>query len=263
MKVEEMQKISSYFGETKIVAKQDLVNYILENFPNRKKEYMNYYIYDLKKAEYAYNIDKERIVISKRKQFKINIADCLVDLNKSIYTLLVDFNYCIWRKSDLQILMRHQFFKDATFICVEKEFIDSLKLFIILNNENLNVYDYKEIERAQLDDNPIIIDHLLKKAPINKKKRTNKLGSNIHYNKDIDLPTPKLEKILVDLFVDKKGMYGVDSGELKEIFTNSLNYYQINFTTLLQYAKIRNMRTELINYITNTIKFDIERAKLK
>lgn len=263
MKIKEMEDIYNHFGDNALISRQQLKNYILNTFPNKKSAFLSFYIFDLKKAHFAYPIDKERIVISKRKQFKIDITNNLVDLNEKIYKLLEDFNYCIWQKSDLQSLMRHQFFKNTIYICVEKEFIDSLKLYLLLNKGNFNVYDYKEIERAHLEDNPIIIEHLLKKAPINKKKNTNKLGSNLHYNNQIDLPTPKLEKILVDLFVDKKGVYAVDSGELKEIFINSFNFYQVNLTTLLQYAKSRNTKPEIIDYIEKTIKFDIERAKFK
>ncbi len=254
MKKSEMEKIYNYFKTKNVVRKDVLEDFIEDNFPERKKKYINFYLFDLKTSEYAYVLNKNMIKISKRIPFKAKIDETVKELNKSVISIIEDVGYCIWQKTDIQNLMRHQFFENTTYLSVEKSYLENVFLGLKLNNFNIGLASNHMY--TELNSNPIIIENLINKAPLNRTRKSKSMGNNKNYNNNEKIPSPKIEKLLIDFFVDKKGIYGIDSGELEEIFRNSLTLYQINIQTLFSYANKRSCKEKLIEYLTNTIRFD-------
>jgi len=70
------------------------------------------------------------------------------------------------------------------------------------------------------------------------------------------IPYPKIEKILVDLFVDDETFFVYQGRELVTIYESVFNRHPIGEKTLFRYAGRRNARRELETFI-NT-KTDIE-----
>ena len=70
--------------------------------------------------------------------------------------------------------------------------------------------------------------------------------------KKIAIPAP--EKILVDLFVERKIFAPFQGSELVHIYNNVYKQYALNITKLLAYAKRRTKEQELLDFITkNTL----------
>jgi hypothetical protein len=76
---------------------------------------------------------------------------------------------------------------------------------------------------------------------------------------------PKIEKLLVDLFVDKKIFIMYQGQELINIFQNIYEKYGINFTTLFRYAQRRNAKIGIRKFILEdtNIKIDIDKEDVK
>ena len=68
--------------------------------------------------------------------------------------------------------------------------------------------------------------------------------------KEKKIPVPAAEKILVDLFIDKKIFAPFQGSELVYIFNNVYKQYALNMTKLLAYAKRRTKEPELLDFIT-------------
>jgi hypothetical protein len=64
---------------------------------------------------------------------------------------------------------------------------------------------------------------------------------------------PRLEKILVDIFVDSDKFFAFQGEELVHIFENVFNAYWINEKTLFRYAGRRNAAARLRNFINTKI----------
>lgn len=80
----------------------------------------------------------------------------------------------------------------------------------------------------------IIVKTLVTKAPVKKEKK-------------IAIPAP--EKILVDLFVERKIFASFQGGELVHIYNSLYKEYALNITKLLAYAKRRTKEQELLDFI--------------
>jgi len=63
-----------------------------------------------------------------------------------------------------------------------------------------------------------------------------------------------VEKILIDLFIEKDRLLLMDGAEYERIFRNLLFSYRINMACLLQYAERRKFRNYIINGIVITEK---------
>jgi hypothetical protein len=63
------------------------------------------------------------------------------------------------------------------------------------------------------------------------------------------VPSPKLEKILVDLFTDENLFYYVQGAELSRIFENAFSTYRVSGKTLFRYSRRRKVSQKLREFI--------------
>lgn len=147
--------------------------------------------------------------------------------------------FCLWSTRWLSDWMIHQPGRFLTM--VEAESLSAESVFYYLKDENyLNVYytpDDKLLERYVYEEQEsIIVKQLITKAPL---KRSN----------GIAFPTP--EKILVDLFIERKLFAPYQGTDLIQIFNTVYKQYTLNITKMLAYAKRRTKEKELMAFITN------------
>ena len=147
--------------------------------------------------------------------------------------------FCLWSTRWLSDWMIHQPGRFLTM--VEAESLSAESVFYYLKDENyLNVYynpDDKLLERYVYEEQEsIIVKQLITKAPLKR-------------SKGIAFPTP--EKILVDLFIERKLFAPYQGTDLIQIFNTVYKQYTLNITKMLAYAKRRTKEKELMEFITN------------
>lgn len=77
-----------------------------------------------------------------------------------------------------------------------------------------------------------------------------------------DIPTAKLEKILVDVFANEDIFYIFHGEELTHIFETAFERYLVSQKTLFRYAKRRKIDQKIRNFIRETTKIQlIQREK--
>jgi hypothetical protein len=137
--------------------------------------------------------------------------------------------------------MLHQ--SDRNFIIIEVEAEAENAVFEFLKEDVENIYikpTEKEIEQYILSNKEsIIVKKLVTQSPTN---QINKVK------------IPALEKILVDLFVDKILFVIYQGRELINIFEYIYKNYELNFSTLLRYAGRRKTEKNIKEFLTKTIK---------
>ena len=76
-----------------------------------------------------------------------------------------------------------------------------------------------------------------------------KLVSQSPVRKQGGIPTPKLEKILVDLFADIEFYYPYQGKERDSLFQNAFDRFRLSLKTLYRYAGRRKCRNEFESYL--------------
>jgi hypothetical protein len=71
------------------------------------------------------------------------------------------------------------------------------------------------------------------------------------------LPYPKLEKILVDIFVDEEKYYFLQGEELVHIFESAFSSYLISEITLFRYAGRRKASQKLRQFISTQTQVEL------
>lgn len=139
--------------------------------------------------------------------------------------------------------MRHQPFKNYTIIEVEKEAEEQIFNAVIEWSKNVYFNPNEEIFERYISSNLeeiTIVKNLVTEAPIIK-------------NNKIEIPT--LEKILVDIIIDKE-LFAAQQGELNFIYKSAFKKYAINTAKMKRYAIRRNKENELKKIINSILVND-------
>ena len=135
-----------------------------------------------------------------------------------------------------------------TVLQVDKEALEPVYEFLKEQNiSNLFIQpEEKEIERYIYEtETAIVLQPLVSKSPTQK---VNKIA------------TTTIEKLIVDLYCDKKLFAAFQGSEFIHIINSAYKRYSIDFTRLFHYAKRRRREAELEEFFTN--KTDIPNSVL-
>ena len=153
----------------------------------------------------------------------------------------------IWDTSWLNNYMVHQKFTNNIILEVEKDaapvvfaYLQELYRNVYLNPGKFEVEHY--IVSGQKN---IIIKNLMMTSPLTERE---------------GLILPTIEKIMVDLFKDDELFAPYQGAELQNIFQEFFYTYNINPSTLRQYANKRHVRDRLIFFLEE--ETDIDEDKL-
>lgn len=225
------KQIKNYFESNKTISKEDLSKAIKVDFPNWSDNTINTYLYKLKKRGIINNLSRGVYILGDIETFTPQINDQLKKIAKQIQKNYPFISYCVWNSTWLNDLMRHQPFKNSTIVEVEK--VAAEQVFNELTSSFSNVFinpDELFFDRYMGNlNNIIIIKNLISEAPIVE-------------NKKVYIPT--LEKILVDILIDKE-LFAAQQGELDFIFKSAFYKYDINKAKMKRYAARRNREEEV------------------
>lgn len=236
-----VNKLIEEFKDREAFSREELFNFFRSFEPDLKEGTLGWRIYDLKKKNILRTVRRGHYAISSKPVYKPMLSYDLLKLAKRISEQFKEITYCIWETEWLNEFTVHQTGKKMIIIEIETDMVDSL--FYDLK-DHLK-YDFfidpndKAIEYYIPESNkPVIIKNLLTRAPIT--SRTEK-------QKTIHLPL--LEKILVDLFAERKLFYFYQGNELVNIYNSALNHYALNFTKIFHYAKRRDKAQEIKDFM--------------
>ncbi len=202
----------------------DLKKYLLENQVKFEKDTLKKYLYLLKKNEVIYPAGRGWYS-NIQKEFELNIEP-----TKKIIKLLIKkfplLEFSCWSTEQLKGFFHHLPNQFITFIYTDKDFLSTLRDFLIENNYNVYLNPSKiEAEKfIELKTKTIIL------RP--------SVSSRISKEKNLT----KIEKILVDLFMEMKKISFVDKEEYIKIISNIILNYRINMAEMLDYSDRREVK---------------------
>jgi cellobiose-specific phosphotransferase system component IIB len=219
----------------------DLKRYLIENQIKFEEDTLKKYLYLLKKNEIIYSAGRGWYS-NIQKEFNLNTQP----INKIMKLLLEKFpllKFSCWSTEQLKGFFHHLPNQFVTFIYVDKDFLSTLKDFLTKNNYN-----------TYLNPNKVDAEKF-----VELKTKTIILRPSVSFRISNEKNLTKIEKILVDLFMEMKKISLIDKEEYIKIISNIILDYRINMAEMLDYADRREAK-ERIWYI---IKKCIESTNAK
>lgn len=167
----------------------------------------------------------------KNSHFTMTCTAEIISLNLSIKTHFPFANYCIWSSAILSSYMRHIPNVTMLFVDVERDTAESLFNFFS-SDSSLRVFlmpTQTEIERYVNKENSIIIRHLISESPLQTVQ---------------SIPTPSIEKILVDIVGDVEFSY-LQGIEIHNVYAAVFEKHSVNKRKLLRYAARRGRKAKI------------------
>jgi len=152
-----------------------------------------------------------------------------IEMINSNFPLL---EFSCWSTEQLKAFFHHLPSQFVTFIHSDKDYLESLRDFL---ENNYNVFlnpQKKEAEKF-----------------VHFKDRTVILRPSIAYREPKDNHFAKIEKIIVDLYMEARKIGLLDKEEFKKIIVNIMDNYRINLSEMLDYARNRKIRREIENIV--------------
>jgi len=207
----------------------DLKKYFTEKGIKFEEDTLKKYLYLLKKNKVIYPAGRGWYS-NIQKEFELNIEP-----TEKIIKLLIEkfplLEFSCWSTEQLKGFFHHLPSQFVTFIYTDKDFLSTLKDFLTENDYNIYLNPSKiEAEKfIELKTKTIIL------RP--------SVSSRISKEKNLT----KIEKILVDLFMEMKKISLIDKDEYIKIISNIILNYRINMAEMLDYAHNRKIKDEIKN----------------
>jgi len=211
----------------------DLRNYFVRNNIEYTEENLKQSIYRMKRDKIIYESGrgwyskiKEDFVLDK------NPIERIIKLINKDFPFL---EFSCWSSEQLKAFFHHLPTQFVTFVYSDKDFLISLKDF--LENNNYNVFLNPQKKEAEK------FVHFRDKTAI--------LRPSVAYREPKDMYFAKIEKIIVDLYMEAKKTNLIDKEEYKRIVSNILRSYRINLSGMLDYAHNRKVKNRIESIIKN------------
>lgn len=209
----------------------DLKKYFTEKEIRFEEDTLKRYIYLLKKNGFVYTAGRGWYS-NVKKEFKLDTkpVEKIIKLIENKFPLL---EFSCWSTEQLKGFFHHLPTQFITFIYVDKDFLQSVKDFLIEIGHNVYLNPYKiEAEKfVEIKTKTIILRPSISTRISKEKNRA------------------KIEKILVDLFMETKKIGLIDKEEYIRIISNIITRYRINMAEMLDYAHNRKIKNEIQNII--------------
>ncbi len=231
--------IIKHFGYGNTFTSKKLFEFYRTHEADLNENTFRWRIYALKKEGLLSSVKRGVYVLDHRKKYHPELTRSTKMQYNIINNRFPYIEMSVWQTSWLDNFMNHQIYNAFTIFEVDKDVVNSV--YNVLKEKKYNVFmnpTEKDVENYILGENAIIIRSMVKEAPVQE------IGK---------FKVSKLEKILVDLFFDKILLTAYQGHEMKTIFKQVFNNYEINLTTLYRYARNRGIKDKIEKYIQDEI----------
>jgi hypothetical protein len=232
------------FSGQKFFGKADLRNFYQARSPALSEKAFRRILYALETRDLITSVDTGVYVLTSGhtksripKKFSPTFSLELRELNDAAKTAFPYAEYLLWETRVLHEFMLHQPGQSQIILETETEVAESVFNFLNARFEG-RVFlqpDRVTFERYILPrSDSIIVTPLFTQSP---------------HQRVEDIPTPKIEKILVDIFTDEEIFYVFHGEELTHIFETAFEHYQVSQKTIFRYAKRRNADRKIRDFL--------------
>lgn len=233
-----IEQLKKEFKGRDIFSRDELYQFYSKFEANLKETTFRWRVYHLKEKKIITPLSRGLFSFEYKPLFIPEIDENDKKTYEKIYKQFPTLKQCIWSTKIISEFMLHQPGSFVTILEVESDALEPV--FHYLKDINVrNVFlqpNEKEIDRYVFEaESAIILHALISKAPIQRMKK---------------ITTITIEKMIVDVFCDKKLFNAFQGSELSNIINNAYHHYAINFTKLFIYAKRRGKESDLREYLS-------------
>jgi len=239
-------EILAYFNDSKIHHLDEL--YCLLSHKNPKeipsKASLQRLLNRLKNQGDIYSVSKNIYAKGKKQIYEPEYDIKLRRLDNYIKREYSEIDYIVWDTSWLKIFSHNYYMSSYKVVEVEKGFEETI-FHHVKSKYPSTFFNPSEKEYEMYIDNPetIIIKSLLKRAPISKSSKGN---------------YPKIEKLIVDTYVEKAAFNWLQGVEWKRMINNMIDSCEVDMTTLINYSLYRKNEQILQNFYSTVNSYRIE-----
>ena len=206
-------------------------------------------IYQLKKDNIIKSIKRGIYSFNIKRKYQPEVSEKLKRIYSEVKRKKISDNICIWSSFWINEFMIHQPMRNVILLEVDPDVVETIYYFLrdkVYKKIYIKPDEYIMHNYAMEEQEPIILLPFKSRSPVEK------------HNKII---TPSLEKMLVDLFADAKLFYWLQGEELTNIFNEAYLKYNLNFSTLISYARRRGADKKIKQYLLNETNIPPEMFK--
>lgn len=243
-------ELKAIFSGYATIPKNDLRNFYRTRAQNFTELYFRRVLYALEKEHVIVPTGAGMYVFkeqeaNRRGKFSHTPSKKLSSAYQILQKAFPYLDYLCWETSLLHELMTHQPGKNLIVIETEKDACES-----VFNGlrEKYNGRVFLDPDRSMMEKyvlpqaDPMIVIPLISQSP----RMT-----------DSGIPFPKLEKILVDIFVNEDIFFAFQGRELSNIYENAFTAYWVNERTMFRYASRRKAGARLREFIQKKTKIQL------
>ena len=231
-----LNELGIFLKHNQPVSTQQLLQFYQTFEPDLKVSTLRWRIYQLKQDNFLYSPKRGIFALTEKKEFMPEQSEMMDELAGIIQEKYPYADFSLYRTEWLTDLADHVYQSKNIIVEVDIDALESVFHFlkeryrnVYLNPDN-TIYD---LYISPHDEN-IILERLYVDAPLNRRSGNYQI--------------PKLEKLLVDLIVNDPMILPVGVSEVKKIIANALSKYNLNYSTILRYAKKRRVEKKLIPF---------------
>ena len=228
------------------ISRDDIKAFFLKFYEDISDASLAWRIHDLKRQRMIVShggdmfsvIDKDDFVDFPNES-DAHLVRLLMDFNetgvllKSRFGQGLNVNVSVWNTAILNQYTVHQTYMNYNIVEVDRDRIRNLHLYLM--EKQIDAFMMKDIKGLShyLSDQSVIVAPLPSRSPLENRKsvRSNYVGY------------PKVEKVLVDIFAYNDTLLPYDISEIENIYRSMYKRHIIKTKTVLQYARIRGMKT--------------------
>ncbi|WP_319995433.1 DUF6577 family protein [Trichococcus shcherbakoviae] len=229
-----ISELEIFLKNNQPVSTQQLLEFYQTFEPDIKVNTLRWRIYQLKQNNVLYSPSRGQFVLPEKQAFQPEQTKRMTELAEMIQEKYPYANFSVYPTEWLNDLADHIYLSKNVILEVD---IDALKsVFHFLKQQYRNVYlnpdeKFYDLYISPQEEN-IILKRLYVDAPLNR------INENYHI--------PKLEQLLVDIIINDPMILPIGASEVKKIITNAQDKYNLNYSTILRYAKKRHVEKKLI-----------------
>jgi len=235
-----IEDIKEFIADKAYFSVASLKNYLKSRSQEYKNLTINQHLYNLKEAQEIFSCGYGWYsTLHAYLDVDFEPVDKYVRLIKDKFPLL-DFN--VWSTRQLLNFFHHLPFRYLVFIYAEYDGL--MPIYELLLEQEYTVYNNPDRDTVKnhlvLKEETIILRPLITETPTPSEK-VRGFSNILHF--------AIIEKMLVDLYVEKDKMMYMDGAEYERVFRNVLFAGRLNIPTLLRYARRREVRQYFIKYL--------------
>lgn len=237
-----IEELENRFRDQTTVSIEELYQFYKDKEPSLPRSTLRWRIHELNNKGVLSRVKRGVYNLgSEVRKWKPEISKEVKTIESKLQKEFPYLTFCIWSTKWLLNFTQHLPTKYFTLVDTERDTEESVFYYLQNTRKDSGVFLKPSKDEVQKylgsSENPFVIRPLISQSPL--------MTVN-------EVQVPKLEKIMVDLVADEVLFSAFQGKELKTIYSNIVDKYDVNLSTLKRYGQRRNKWDEVKQYLKET-----------